>query len=294
MHDLLYSDRAHEALGPAYTIGLEAADRLEEEIEAIALAAGSQAGLERARAQVAEFAAQHPIEDLDFTRVSAAPELSQVTEEARKGVLDTVRTLEGRIDDLTARLTIYAAHTPRQARWEAEVFTEHLFALPEMARLVALPQEVPQLVSQEREIVLDTLRAEREAVLVNVERQRLDTQAFVSGERDAVLAAVTSEREAIVTALADERRAVLEDVERQRADTLAMVREERLATLAWAEEQREVLLADVVREANTTIDRVLWRSFLYALALVGGPVLLLGLALLIARGRVSVDLTKHD
>jgi len=314
--DYFESDRAVERLGDARLPAHATMARLEDQIEAIAAQLGTERSAADARLVVHEFAGRNPVDDLRFTRASATPELRALTAAAQKSVFHTVESLDERMDDLSDRMTIYAATLPKQARWEAEIFTDYVFHQPEIEAVTSLAAEFPALIAEERKLILAAIRDERAVALADLERQRLETietlererrtvlgditdqrvaiLEFVGSEREAMVTVLAAEREALIAELRAQREAAMEEIDRQRAETLNVLREEREAVLAWAENQRAVVIDDIAERARTTADDLLERAFLYLLALVAIPCVLLAVAIGIGRGRVLVDLSRRE
>jgi hypothetical protein len=219
---------------------LETIDRMEREIEALVREISRPGGFERGRDTVYRWAEDNPI-DLHITsRRSTAAELAAFTAEASPGIRKAVGGLSLGLGDVWARLDTYAAWMPKQARWQAELLVDRVLAgedaggaLSDFTRLTdaigdiaVTVQGAPDLVSSEREALLEALQEERVAALETLNREflaavdtileeRIRTAEEVIGrERQAVLEALAAERVAVLEALHRERVATIEDLDR--------------------------------------------------------------------------------
>ncbi|MBN9683721.1 MULTISPECIES: chemotaxis protein [unclassified Corallococcus] len=228
---------------------------LESEVEAEWRVVTGREDVTQTRDRVHAWAAAHPLTGPLVTRVSTTGLLASLTDVTGGGLRTTAAGLVEDTRDLTARVDLYAASLPRQARWQAElVATDALHAptvqaaLAELGRTVdlldrvgALAANSPALIERERRAALDALHAER-----------MGLQEFVTGERQAVLSDVGRERQALVDALHAERVAAL-----QQMDGLAR---------GWVDHAFDRL--------GPLVDRVLlWLTLLGAGGLLGGLLL---------------------
>lgn len=139
------------------------------------------------------------------------------------------------IDDLSRRLEVYSGQLVRQARWEADLLQSEIVAdlrvdqalplaergvraaeqaaatvdrlTPAVERAVAVAENVPKLITSEREAAIKALQDELARTI-----------RFVQEERIAALAHLTEERIAALKTLDErlefERKAVAEDLDR--------------------------------------------------------------------------------
>ena len=186
---------------------------------------------DRARPQVEQWAAGHPIEHTFAGRTSGASLLISLRSDNKDAFL-VVGEVSDTLENVSERVNTYAAQLPKQARWQAELLAtgmttglrlertlDDVHDLGTVARQASgVLQGIPALLDAEREI----LAAERRAVLAGIDGQRLQTLAVLQEY-------VTSERLALVAAVRDERVA-----------TIAAVNQERLATIAAVETMRKL------------------------------------------------------
>lgn len=240
---------------------LEAAQRslrdMESQVEALWRDVSGQEDVSAAHARVHQWAAEHPLTGPLVTRESTAPLLASVTAASGGGLLRKAAGLVEDTRDITARMDIYVASLPRQARWQAELVAADAMNSPavqsvmqELARTVDILDRVADVAANTPALVA----RERAAVLEGVDQQRRSLQEFITGERQAVLVGVGQERAAVVDALHAERVATL-----QQLDGLAR---------GWVDHAFD--------RAGHLVDRVfLWLAVLLAVGLVGGVLLAL-------------------
>ncbi len=164
------------------------------------------------------------------------------------------------LENMSERLNTYAAHLPKQARWQAELLAAEMTTglrlertlddvhdLGTVARQASgVLEGIPALLDAERDIIA----AERRAVLAGVDSQRLQTlavlQEYVTGERLALVAAVRDERLA----------------------TVAAVHQERLATIAAVETMRKLTVDSSLTGLRDLVDYTIWRVAMLLAALM--------------------------
>lgn len=191
-------------------------DGLEAEVEALWKELSGEEDVSEARKLVHAWAAEHPLTGPLVTRESTVPLLATVTYISRMSPLRAAAALMEDTRDIVARVDLYAASLPRQARWQAELLLAEAATAPPLQAVVGeldrtvgildrmgrLAEGVPALVARERAAVLDGL-----------ERSRLSLQDFASGERQALMAGVGHEREVVLAALHAERVETLEQID---------------------------------------------------------------------------------
>jgi hypothetical protein len=214
---------------------LDAADRMEEDVFAIAVEASSEEDADAVRTLIREWAARHPI-DRFAVRASPQSEMASWSARADLGALATVKNLGATLDDVMARLDLYAEYVPKQASWHAQAIA-YGWAGPESAgaaladlattaaafdRIASSLESYPEVVAGERRIILETVVAEREQILDELMAKIAELQLFVSSERvDLVEHQLRIEREAIFEAIASERAIIIAEAKQERAETMA-------------------------------------------------------------------------
>jgi len=240
--------RSYVLTGPGSTqseeqrrLVLDAVDGMEAQLFTIAIEAGGEEGAAEARRLVREWAAEHPI-DRFVVRTSTTSELAQWTARGNMGALATVKSLGASLDDVLARLDLYAEYIPKQASWHAELvagqvvppersgqaFDDLTTTAAAFDRIATSLESYPAVVAEERQLVIDTLREERIAILGELLDKLTEVELFVNSQRvDLMETNVTAQREAVLRAIADERAIIIDTAIKERADT--MVELERMA-----------------------------------------------------------------
>lgn len=225
--------------------------------------------------------AEHPI-DRFVVRPSTASELAEWTARGNMGALATVKSLGATLDDVMARLDLYAEYIPKQASWHAELvagntvpparsdqaFDDLTVTAAAFDRIAASLEGYPDLVSDERRMILDGVREERIAILGELLDQMSEIQVFVNEQRiDLMETQVTAQRKAVFEAVAAERATIIEAAIEERANTM-------LELQAMAE-------ALIDRSAVKIVDHFFLRAVqLVAIVLVGLGLVLAGAVML--------------
>jgi hypothetical protein len=215
-----------EALAPLQGIALEGARSARKQIEVAARQVSkSEEGFERAQATVVKWAKAHPIEPPFSSRPSILLELAKLSASGSDvSVFQAVGDITATVNDLAARLDIYAAYLPRAGRWQAEVLVDALADRTEAQRVLATMESVQKLTERTNQLIsAEGLRAALETATAEVKRERVAALASVDVQRTETLAYLTKEREAGVAALDAQRREVMVDIDRQRTLLLQQV-----------------------------------------------------------------------
>ncbi len=215
-------------------IVLDAVDRMEASILKIAVEAGGEEGAANAGRLVREWADKNPI-DKFATRASTDAELAQWTARGNMGAMATVKSLGASLDDVMSRLDLYAEYIPKQASWHAQavayewlgpqdtegLFTDMSKTASAFDRIAFSLEHYPNVVADERRVVLETLQDERAIILEQVLKRFAEMQLFINSERiDLVENQLRIEREAIFEAIAAERAIIIKEAKQERADTM--------------------------------------------------------------------------
>jgi hypothetical protein len=251
--------------GASQSLAVEAAHRLESDIEQLAETVAGAPRAERARQRIERWIRANPIRDLTFGRRSGMMDLS-ITTAAELGVsgLQAVGEIETTARDLSERLTVYFERLPKQIRWNAELvvievmreFGGQVFSdigsIEESARGVrSFLDATPDLVRSEREAIIQAMNRELENTLESVDRQRVATLGTLQGERSIILETLQSELQWGLEAVRQERVAALADLE------------------ALSQQMIETSTRNVESAAQRIVDRLFWRAlFLLLLAAI--------------------------
>ncbi len=235
MRDYFRDGDGADLFGAWQPIAIEAADTLHQEVWRLGESLSLSGDPAVARQTVDDYVAANPIEGQLFLRESVEPLLMQVIDRRKAGASATLGSLNELTDDLSKRLTIYAQHLPREARWQAEYAALRLARSPEVeeartalesaarshelfANSVAAALE---LVQEEREILLHELELLSSRRIDDVDRQRQETLAMLQSEREEVMRVLLTQTQEALATLRQERELTLSEVERMLEGTVS-------------------------------------------------------------------------
>jgi len=192
--------------GPWQPGAVETSRRLEDPLRHIYATLGVE--LPIGEEFVTRFAATHPLENLYFDRTSIAVDNIQSIVVPKEDMMQVVGKLSEDLDELRRLSALYSEFVPKLARWQAELLMEGALARGPMAaalgdaalaaraadRLAYVAESVPVTVANERQALQSIVASERQQVLQEFDRMRLETLAAVRAERDVVLATFHQER----------------------------------------------------------------------------------------------------
>lgn len=232
--DLFFTKGAGAAaFGPFQAEVVEVSGRLVDQMREIgdSIAVSPEARAQLERSIVEPWLATHPLVDMTFVRESPIARLAEQTR-ARGDVFQSVGTIDDMILALSSQARIYLADLPRQIRGEIDLLRADVLppeTLASVLRDVNSSAAAADRIAAIAEGAPDLLRDERRLVLDEVSRQRALVMQALSGERELAIGAMNR-------AIGMERNALLRDLEAQR-----------LATLVWATSER--------REATDAVRR---------------------------------------
>lgn len=260
-----YMDRpaVRKGWGEFYPVVVETLKRMDTEMEQLMKAAAPSANIAIVRQKVGAWAQAHPIETGLAGRNSADAELIRRAEQSDLGAVASVKAIAEGIGDVTARLDSYNAYLPKQARWQAELLLSDLGQDPQvsaaMSNVAALSRTLEKA-SGSMENLPGAARQLHEAVLEDVDGQRLLVQAFLRQERLETLAALKQERIATVAELRSERLAATADLQKERQIVLEALHAEGAAGLRDLDTAREKAMEDFDARARGLIDHFYVRA----------------------------------
>lgn len=273
-----------QAPAEVVAIAQEAISEMESRINRVARLLGSTEAVEVLRRDIESWAARNPISASRSARSPTTSELARLTAGKNIGVRATVLAMNETASDMAARLDVYTAYLPKQARWQAE-YLLHEMALDEdltkialgtaalsseLASLADTVDGAPELVADERRVILEALRKERIAVLESLHAQLVEALEFLETQRIEVFSNhLQTERQAVLAALAEERRVVLEALQ-----------DERVAAL----DQIEAMTQDLVL---VTLEDLVDHAFIRLSQFSTVVLLVLGLTYLVMRRRTT-------
>jgi hypothetical protein len=278
MHAFLRDGAGKELFGDEQRTAVETSAQLEAEVESIAAALSHGKAFEGARDLVAAHVRDYPQHDLYFTLWREDDPLIDRLEEADLDVFSVAASLEDRTAHLAAVIRYYAMILPQVAAWEGEgVATDLVGEVFARDELRTLPSKLDAIIRSLDHLAADVDRVS--AVIGNaatlLSEQREAAIESLRAERIAVMEGVTGERVAAIEALRAERKVVMEGITGERVAALDHVS-------AMVDRENEFAVGAV----NRAIDRFWLRGLLALGVLVGAAGLLgFGAALLLLRRR---------
>jgi hypothetical protein len=234
MTHYLEDGAGREAFGAEQSVATKCAHDILADTDAVvrSMVTGTEA-FDRGRARAEDWATQHPIGHSFASRASADVLMAELRS-GEQSAFQAVGAVSDTIENLSERLNTYAELLPRQSRWQAELLIDEMAgdrsiagALDDINAIGTTARNADDLIDTAQGVlstadssVREALAAERQAVLTDVDRQRLQTLAYVTAERLAVLAAARGERIAVVEALQQERIAVIGGLRQERIEGL--------------------------------------------------------------------------
>jgi hypothetical protein len=287
MEDYFETGDGRQRLGPWADVALAASRDLEREFEAF-LESSTDGDISGGRAFIDDWAAAHPIRGSIAGRPSI---ISEVDDAHLKGKMSGFKALGGLsvgMDDLARRMETYSSQLPKIASWQAEITMlkmlgdeasdPPLAALPQLmdtaVELGATVEELPDLVADERQAILEAVRVER-----------LETLEFIRSEREAILAWASAERAAILADVDAQRQAATADLQGELQRTIEALQGEREQTLDSAEQIGARTIDYSMERVEGLIDYVFLRVLLLLGVVLVGVLLLLVLARSMLRGK---------
>jgi hypothetical protein len=203
-----------DAFAEWHYIALDASRSLVEDIEAGAQTLASPDDYARMKGNIDAWVAENPIESLLFARTSTVPLTTAALWPRSGSTFAAVGSMADEVRDLSARLSIYSELVPKQARWQAallltaeaggvsiiEMLRDIEVNAAEMQRISAFLDSVPDIISIERDAVMNGITAERIAVMAELHEMLAVTLEAIAQERAAVMTDIGRER---VTAFQD-------------------------------------------------------------------------------------------
>ena len=198
---------------------------------------------------VAGWVDENPIEDADLFRASPIPQVAEDASARVKDALGAVADVDFTTRSLYNRLSAAMASIPQDVRIEVQrgiraLKRESLVvnALIGLARLGDGMKETAVAISD----VDQRLGRMQDIILVEIDRQRLQTIEVIQGEREIILETVADERQAILEAVSLEREAVMTELR-------AMVLDETSGALAGVGEAAESAVDRAISGIRDTV-----------------------------------------
>jgi hypothetical protein len=232
INQYLEEGAGRDAFGPQQSLARETAQVLLADADSVIERIASRPeAFARARARMAAWTKEHPIERTFSSRWSASAFMAELREE--RDAFAAVGAVSDTLENVSEQLNTYAAQLPKQARWQAELLGSEVAADDDVEgalgdvravgaaarRATDLLGDVPST-TEAGASVRDILDGERRALLEGVDRQRGQTLEYVTAERLAVLATLRDERLAVLAALHQERIETLREVDAIKSRTV--------------------------------------------------------------------------
>lgn len=206
MRDYFETGAGRNLFGDQQHLAVEAARLISGELERAVELSGQKPG-PGLGAEIRQFATEHPLTNPYFFRPSPVELLASYLGQDQISGLQAVGSMTELLEDMSHRLNIYAELLPRSGRWQAElmmaemadpersaIYLEILNQLEAMETLNAFLLNAPDLVDEQRDILLEAIEQHRMAFEDALQRS-------VAGATDEILAGITPEREAAMAEL---------------------------------------------------------------------------------------------
>jgi hypothetical protein len=254
--DFFETGAGSDLFGESQAIAIAAARRAEADAAALAEEVGVLL-VEDAKQRFTDWVRENPMAG-GLYRPTIGPLAAQMTTSRGKSIFSTAETLEEGLDRVSHRIDILNSQLPKQLLWRAGLLTEF-----KVEQAVALAQDLPAVVQEQRDLVIQ-----------EVDRQRTDTLQAVDDQRVATIAALDRAVETAVGAIDMERVETFKNIETMMDDTFVRIEEQRNRTI----DDVQVLLTGMVQDAEinaeSVVDYIFWRSLLLIGAgFLGGLVL---------------------
>lgn len=204
MRDFFEAGGGRDLFGDLQPLAIEASRYLEGQLERAIELSGSTRDPELGN-EIRAFAVEHPLTNPYFFRTSPVDLLAKHLGEDRVSGLQAVGSMTELLEDVAQRMNVYAELLPRSGRWQAElmmaemadpersaIYLEILNQLEAMETLNAFLLNAPDMVDEQREILLEAVTQQRIAFEGALEK-------YVASATEEILAGVPREREAALT-----------------------------------------------------------------------------------------------
>ena len=201
MIDFFTDGAGKDEFGEHQDIAVATSHRIRDNVMKV-VEASTKEGFETGKGSqfVHQWAREHPIESLQFARLSPVVQYAALVSKGGRGGLDAVIDMGESMTDLMNRISIYAAHTPKQARWEAHLILDDLKRDPQTLALLSDVHGSMEAIDQMSDVAVDMesiLTQQREAAFEDIHAQLQIALDRLTQEREAILAVVETERVAV-------------------------------------------------------------------------------------------------
>jgi len=227
-----------EMFGEHTDLARELSDLAMQEYERVATRIASTQGVGAGRQIAADFAVREPIANPYFLRRSVADDLVEGLPQETRSAFASLGSITQTVESLSSRLSIYMAHLPKQARWQAQLTLED-------PRYAGMLDRADESISVVRETLVDIgkLVADSPAlderftlavagVVASLDDAVIELDQIVDGQRAQIEDLINDKQDEVTAFIQAERTAVLAETGRLVADVLASVETLRADTLA--------------------------------------------------------------
>ena len=247
-----------ETLGVHHQIALDASIDLENRLRQIIHEIAEEEDYDKANKIIEEWADNHPITDFYFSRESTLEFFAKRLGQERFGLGKSISTITSQVIELSNKINLYTDQIPRQARWQADLAIMNYLhdssgALSRVDHVIENMDKITNFVEGTPEM----LEYNREATLMNIDKQRKKSLQLIINERKAVISEIRQERIAVINTIIEERKSVIEEIKNERVAILKEI---------------DLMADDKIQKTGVEIERIVdmifWRS-LIIMAIVG-------------------------
>jgi len=247
---------------------------VEEKIFALADELGGPSFAAKARETIETWARENPLTG-NLYRPSVAPLTAAAFKAKAKGLFSVAESLDESVSSVATRIEILNDQLPQQIIWRAALLIEDLIGDLDIEGLAQQTHRVMTMVEE----APGAIEIQRDAVLQDINRQRIDTLGAIDVQRELLLAEIDRQRtetlDDLQTTVDDTLAKVLEvrDATFERIDTTLM------STMDRLDGTSESLVEDIDARILSAIDRVFWRFLLIVGLALAGAAAIAGWAL---------------
>lgn len=211
------SPRAGELYGEWSTVGLRAANLLENEIVSLAQTLPKSGNVDNAQRVIDEWAAKNPLVDFSKHRKSIILFATQGKGAKELTAFQSLGKLNEQLDDIIAQMTVYGAYIPKGVQWQSELILQEI---GNSDLVDSLSKELSLITSDVHSMertfgsLSDVIARERRVAVKKVEEEREIALATLEREREIILDAIAQERKVILDAADSIRATATADAER--------------------------------------------------------------------------------
>jgi hypothetical protein len=252
-----------QAFGESHSVVADTLKNMDAEMERLVLAAAPSADIADMRQKAKAWAEAHPVQESLAGRQSADPLMIRRVGQDDLGTRASIKRVGESLGDFAARLNSYNTYVPRQARWQAEILLSDLSLDPQvqaaMSNIAVLSSSLEKA-SGSMEHMPELMGQVRQAVVGDVDSQRLAVQAFLQQERLEALAEVNEQRIATLAAMRSERLAATGDLRGERQIVLDAIRNDQREFTSNLNVVTENAIKDIDARGRSLIDHFFIRA----------------------------------